>query len=862
MLPTSPRTLLLAGLLATSAVVSRAAWAVDVLATSDLSTQDDGTIRIPIHDADFGDWVKAKVSTEVGRVGSAVPRGGAVEVSWTPPEDFAGGAVEFRVRYKDAKGTKQDKTFSLDVPAAATVPIELTAEPAVVAPDVEQVTLKWTAPPSGQAPSERRYRLAASAGQLGPVRVAEDGTATATWRRPPGVETPVMALITLVDEADARRRGRLALPVQVTRSTTFQVPSDAKVSVQLGDETMGPKQASPAGTVAFDLRLDPRVKEGHLTGRTPHGDEVDQRVELPEVAAPAIVLALPARARVNTAAIPVAAAVWSPDGDARAALTVDTGKLTLQEQADGWLTGTWGPQPDTVGAVTVTATVGEEKVKDQVTVAAGVPSVAASADPAQLTATQRDVTVSAKPVDALQRPVSDTVGVQVVDGVLTARASRRGDTTTARVRKNRGVDTIVVLAQPPGSVAREPVNAVVPWLVPLDEDHLLLRVAVVDSAGRAIAGVPVEVDVRGTAPEGLPGSLTTDGYGMAHFKMARPDGALGLQLSAGGHSGGVAIAPDGTPLAGGDAEWLRLQQVWMASAPTLVVSKKAAVAVAAVVPPTAAPPPDAPATADAGSPSPAPTEPRPPREPDGRAWLRASIALQGTALTYGSSTEDSAVGPLTATVEEAGITGGGLAAHILAWPGSGAIGLEADVRYDQATLTPALTYGSGTVSTEDLEEVDDATDLEGVTTASTDAQTFERNALDLRLGLRYRAALAGPLEGYGLLQLHSQRADLFVWDGGVVTDAATPMLGARIGGGAMLEAGPAWVDVQIAETLAPYPIRFEVDGRVQANITPGLAIHAGGGMAWRTMVFTIDESELTVEDQQATFMVGLATSLR
>jgi hypothetical protein len=49
---------------------------------------------------------------------------------------------------------------------------------------------------------------------------------------------------------------------------------------------------------------------------------------------------------------------------------------------------------------------------------------------------------------------------------------------------------------------------------------------------------------------------------------------------------------------------------------------------------------------------------------------------------------------------------------------------------------------------------------------------------------------------------------------------------------------------------------------VQANITPAIAIHAGGGMAWRTMVFTIDESDLTVKDQQASFVLGLATTLR
>ena len=864
MLRTSPRLLTLVGLLAATSMLARDAGAVDVLAISDLSSQED-VIRFPVHDDDFADWVKARVSSDVGQVGSVTPMAGTIEVTWTPPEDFAGGAVAFRVRYKDFAGAKQDRTFQVMVPAAASVPITVHAEPAVVAPDVEEVILKWTAPPSGQDPAQRGYALVASAGELGPVQVADDGTATASWRRPPGLDAPLMTLITVVDEGDPRRRGRLELPVQVSRSTTFQVPPDAKVQVTIGDDTMGPKQASPAGTVAFDLRLDPRVQQGRLSGRTPLGDDVNQVVDLPDRASPVVVLALPPLVQANTRKVPVAAATWVPTGEAAPTLTVGGGQLALDEPMDGWITGTLQLSPDLGDRVTVTAALEDAQAKGQVELTPGLFSVSASTEPSELTGSQRDVTVTAKAVDALQQPVMDTVGVLAIDGVLTARPTRRGDTTVARARKNRDSEALVLLTEPPGSVQGVPVAAVLPWLVELNDDAHLLRVAVVDSAGRAIAGVPIEVEVEGSRPQGLPMELKTDGYGLASASFSSTGAALGLSLSAGGHRGAVAMAPNGTVLLGGDPAWLQQQQVWSASAPTLVVTEKPAAVVAAAVP--TAPSTEATEATDTSADASPPAVSRETRDKarsqsdDESAWLRASVAFQGASLTYSAITEDGGVGPLSATIADAGITGGGVAGHLLLWPGRGSWGLEADVRYEQAALSPLLTYATLELSEEDLAGVEGEDDLEAQI-AGSQPSSFERSTIDMRVGFRYRAPLAGPLEGYGLLQFHRQEADLFLWSAGTVTDAVTPLMGARAGGGVLLEAGPVWVDVQAAETFAPYPIRFDVEGRIQANVRPKLAIHAGGGMSWRTMTFTVDDSELSVKDSQASFMLGLATSLR
>ena len=83
-----------------------------------------------------------------------------------------------------------------------------------------------------------------------------------------------------------------------------------------------------------------------------------------------------------------------------------------------------------------------------------------------------------------------------------------------------------------------------------------------------------------------------------------------------------------------------------------------------------------------------------------------------------------------------------------------------------------------------------------------------------------------------------------------------------MGGGVLVETGGFWLDAQVAETFAPYPIRTELDTRMHIHIQPALAIHLGGGMAWRSMTVEVDEAELTYSDDTAYFSLGIGTALR
>ncbi len=832
--------------------VPQTARAVEILSISDLSTRsDDAWVAIPLHDDTFPAQVQPKVSSDVGRVISVVSRDGVPFVTWQPPAGFEGGTVTFRTRFKNTRNEKVDTTFTLSVPASPARPIPGTASPAAAAPNLPSVKLTWSPPPSGQAPADRQFDISTSFGSVGPVSVNADGTVTAEWTRPAKVDAPTMALVTLVDRADPRRRGLVQLPVQVAQSTTFTVPPDAKVSVQIGDETFGPLQASPAGTVAFDLRLDPRVGEGRLSGRTPHGDTVEQVVALPVRATPVAHFApIPHAAAVGPGAesVPVAVAVWTPPGAAAAVVKPASSATPLNLQADdtgSWWTAPWTP-PNTPGAVNLSVQFGDSKAKTSVDVVQGLLRVDGEASPTELAEGDRDVNLTARARAASNAEESDTVGIQVYNGVFTARPVRKGTSTSARARRNSGAEWVALSTEPPGSVAGEPARSVITWFEPVGDEQVLLRVAVVDPLGRAIANTAVRLSATTGSVADLPESVTTDGYGMAAALLPRPDGALGVQVSAAGHTATAGWSPTGQAVVGGDSDWTRLATRWRRAAPTFVVGPKAAPVVAAA-PPTEAPESPSGPTADGAPPSgPEPSAPKKerPEAASDAAWLRVAASFQGSALSQDVSASDGAVGPLGVSVDD-GINLGGLELFGLAWLGGGSFGLDASVQAHQGDLAADQTFAG-------------ATDTADASASST----FESSSWDLRLGARYRKALSGPLSAYGLAQVHRQSVGLYLWDDGDVAVSDTPLLGVRAGLGAMVEAGPFWLDAQFTDTFAPYPVRAEASARVFYELAPKVAVSLGGGMAWRRMTFEVDSAEVSYRDDTAFFGIGLGTALR
>ncbi|MBO85672.1 MAG: hypothetical protein CL927_09960 [Deltaproteobacteria bacterium] len=522
--------------------------------------------------------------------------------------------------------------------------------------------------------------------------------------------------------------------------------------------------------------------------------------------------------------------------------------------------GEWMP-PNNLGSVAFSAGAEGGETRTSVSVERGIAVVDGSVSPTAFTGAKRDITFTGTALGPDNSPIADTIGVRVPKGTVLARPARRGTTTTARARRHPNDETVVMVVQPPGSVDAEPVHAVLPWMVSVDDESILLRVAVVDALGRAIVKVPVSLSNTVGESEDLPETVTTDGYGMATILLAKPSDTLGVQVEAQGHRASVVWTRSGASVVGGDPTWLALASDWTRAAPTFVINAT----------PSTAPPP---ATVDAqeqeqevASASPSlPAQPKQTssaRSSQSPAWLRGGLAVQGAAYSLAITNSDPTAGPLSVTVDD-GVNLAGVQGYVLGWLSQGSLGLELDARYLRGELATQQVFSDSALdlSAEDFDPDSDPDAVLETLTGSGDSIEYDVSDIDVRAGLRYRLPSKGPLTAFGLAQGQYQVARLYLWEDAVVEPIEVPLFGLRGGGGLMVEAGPVWADVQVAASFAPYPIRTEVDGRLHIQVRDPFSIHLGGGQAWRNMAYEVDSAAIAYHDELTYFSVGIGTGLR
>ena len=698
-----------------------------------------------------------------GRVTAVVPSNGVSVVAWAPPTLPVAPSV--RARFKTSTNVKVDTTFDLFLSASANLPVAMTAAPAVVSPDTN--TVHWS---GGLHRRDSRVRGAhfRSLHPMAPGSGLHDETGRATA---PG---PAPARSTHDGHHHGRRPSdpggeKLELPIQVSQSTSFQVPADAEVSIRMGDETFGPTRPAQRNR---RVRPPPRP-QGHevLTGKLllVLSREV---IALPNNPEPVALFApIPSPGSVGPCSdpIPLATASGHPPGTEppKGELTSSAGALETTLDADGWTISRWTP-PDAVGTVSFTASAGGLEARTSAEVVRGLLDVDAQVTPSQLTGNQRDVTFTGSALGADNGPVADIIGVRTPNGSVVSRAARRGTTTTFKARRKPDHDTVVVAAEPPGSVAAQPVQAVVPWLVPVDDNSILLRIAVVDPLGRAIVDVPVSLSLSVGEAEGLPDSVTTDGYGMATVLLPRPEATTGIRAAAQGHHASVVWTAGQQSVFAGDATWLALAADWQKAAPTFVVKTAtapppAAIASAPSASSTSSAEPDASKTAAAPS--------KPPRTGAAvvPARMRAGLSLQGSVYSQVVASSSPTAGPLTVTVDD-GVNLGGVQAYALRWLNDGPLGLELDARYLRGELTTNQVFAGSELEL-DPEDVDpnaSPEDLLETLTSGAAATDYDVADIDIRAGLRFKKPIGGPLTAFGLAQGHYQAARLYLWDDGEV----------------------------------------------------------------------------------------------
>lgn len=820
-----------------------------------------------------------RVRAEEGYVDEVEPAGAElVRVEWEPPDsDTTGGTETLTVRYRTAEGERQDAELKLPFGASPARSLQLSTPTPVVGPDQERLELTVEAGAWSQANTDRTIQLSPSLGRIENPRLTADGTATATWVRPAGLDVATTLLVLATDAgAPDRVLSTLVVPVQVKRANSFQVPPDSKVVVAVGETTSAPAQASPAGTVGLEMVLDPRVSTATLTATTPHGVTSSQPVELPPSAGPQAVLSpLPdSVARDPTAPVPLVVATVGGDGATLVKppkITVSTGKMVGPPLPRGgaWI-APWQPPAEGDTAL-ITVEAAGKKLQQRVSLHAPAPRVALAAEPSILPVGGRELAVTATTTHPSGSPWSGSAPAIGLSGGSRQGSPRSADSGSwvLKARKNNDSDGVFAFVEPPVASGAPPEARpaeLVAWIDAPPEQPLamhLLRYAVVDAQGAGISAVPVAASVVGGAAElGEVKPTWDNGMSWTPLTPSSP-GPVTVLLEAEGLRRTVSVVPGAASLpATGSRRQRALLERWQAAAPALWIGQEQPVVAAAPVP--ASESTAAPTAGENEPPSEAPAAARTKAQKDRGPWAPATLRLSGRYhiqnTGYASKQDGSSAGPEEAAFTAGGrgqtpaLGGAGFGLGVLWTVGDSPWQLELDVRrvttaFEADFSFPTWEAPEGT----DFENPDSLYDGKARTWAAPAAH----------LAGRYRFALgADGLHAFLSGGLGHQEAAVFTWKDREPALTEVALWGARVGGGLSYEGGRLFVEAAVAELLAPWPVSTELGLDLDVGLAPAVALRLGTDLALRRMTYAADDSQIDVGDQSFGANLGLVYTLR
>lgn len=794
---------------------------------------------------------KVVVKSKQAEILQTTLQDGLLTVELTPLAAAEPGAVTLQVRGVTSRGKLNAK---VDVPTAPVAGrIEITTSAAAVEPGDSPVTLTFRPPPSTQNPAAARYAVRASRGSVGPVTVAKDGTATAQWTPPKAARAPQRVVVGVVDLARPHDRfGATSIAVRVRTNLSYDVAPDSSNVLVLGDERVGPVQASPSGAVAFDVPLPPDLGSAVLETTTRQGDTSQTTVELP-LGGGATHLVLPTPALLSADSrvpVPVTVVALQRDGSpATAPPSLEASRGSLGTPRPGRDAGVFVADwtaPMQTGTVEFTASQGDRRDTWQARLVESVPIVTLTVDPDPLPHDATRFTIAAgvgSPPESLAR--ADLPRIESSTGKASGRArGSQGDwTLPMRIGAGDPGPTVQVVGPTPAS--DQPLAELLAWSAPPARpgDPAPVTVVALDAAGLPVTELPLQLAVP-TGSGSLPPSATTDVSGVALLRYDLGDDATPstLTISAGGHTLPLAILPGNqpAPAAGPQARRERLAR-WQQVAPLVHVQRKGAPAVAVVAAPPApaaaptpapaapaspADPAAAPAAAQPAAPAPAAKPARPAR--DGGGWARLGLDVGLNSLDYSMNAELGGVGPLDFSYENALYQGFRVQGRALVFFGDGAWGLDAHGGVMQVPYDGTFADGS-------------FTELYGA------------------LGARYRKSLTGPLGFHVVGQVERTPAFLFLYEGG---DPAAfdgfpySVIGARLGAGLQVDAGPVYAEATVSETLAFAPVNLRVTGALEFALDDTWGLRLFGGWDTRTMAFEVAEEDVDVADSMLHLGVG------
>ncbi len=532
---------------------------------------------------------KVKVKADEGKVGGVTVAGdGIVTFAFTPPRVEGPRAVQLRV---SAGG--EDSVVDVPVVPPYAGELALSVEPAVVQPGA---TALLRIRPSGTTPvvaSQRRFVAVASVGTLEAPMPAGDGSWVARYTPPKTLTAPVAALVSVVDSsAPDRIAGHTVVPVGLRKNLGFDVAPGSQNLLVVGERSYGPFKASPAGKVAFDVDLDPRVVAGKLTSVRVDTSKDEREVPLP-AGPPQVLLRVPTLAQ-GASNGGVMVEVLATEGTGRPAaapptLTTSLGTLADLRAGPGRTTARlMSPSPFRSGdAVIVGESAGargERKVRltpplASVGLRADADTLAKGATLLNLVATARDASGSA--LVGVPPVVTSSVGT-------VSPAKDGGDGGYGyRVTLPASAPSVRVMAMPSMEPSPSAPSQLLAWsnsasVAANGKDEAVVTVVALDAQGLPVPNV----ELRLSAPAGdgrvVPVAKTdTRGAARVTYTAGTQPGVVGVRVEGAGLSAAAALfqSAGGIPPAlgdGGDALTRDTLRAWRGATPEVVLLREGA----------------------------------------------------------------------------------------------------------------------------------------------------------------------------------------------------------------------------------------------------------------------------------------------
>ncbi len=548
------------------------------------------------------DWVEGerfKLKPDEGRAGQLiVGSDGLVGFPYTPPRVVKPKTVGFTLSRKG--GSAAEDRFELDLVPPYAGDLEISFDPPELLAGGDTALVRVT--PSGDTPQAgeaRRFLLTASAGELAAAMPAGDGSWVARYTPPTTVEGPRTVIITAADAAAPDLIfGWEALPIRVKQSVSVSVPPDANTILTVGSKQYGPLQASPAGTVAFDVELDPRQPTGAVQAVTGTGERSNLQIDLPQpeygrigflpfpagIPADPVNVTFPVRVvATDLTGQPLRASIPSLHASVGQIGTVETSPVP------GVYVAQFTP-PSDPGEVTFTAELDGASVTTKIELLPPMTRLRLSAEPGELPEGVRDFTITARVQDSGGASISGRMPQLDVEGAtVRVRMKDNNDGTyTGTWRLNRDVESAFVLGVPPLKASGLPPYRLLMWprqtAIPAGAGGSLpVTIAALDRYGLPVPNIEIKLAVP-VGDAALPANTKTNEQGLIQAEMAAGEtpGLVTLRAEAAGLVAETpvfqvvqgALAPPVQP--GGDTDLLGALALWRSAVSSLHVAKEGA----------------------------------------------------------------------------------------------------------------------------------------------------------------------------------------------------------------------------------------------------------------------------------------------